>query len=427
MSKIVTYDKQRFLKIYSGIRQRPQQEIIPVTIDISGSNFDVQPINTLILGTGLSGTLNGIESCTISTISTLTTGTILLSGSGIVGDVVTNKLILGANITGSNTNGVISLSVGASSVTIPTGSIVSSGSGIVGDVITNKFVFGNNLTGSNVNGVITLSTPTIILPIIPTGSLLISSSILSNVITNKLILGTNITGSNNNGTITLSTPTIIIPTGSILTSGTPMGANRVTNKITFGGNLTISMLEGEATVIGAVAPTGSIIVSSSNLNNVITNKLVINNGLTGSNNNGVVTISQALNLTELFGESTTQLLTSDVSTAILSSSFVFGASKNYTCPVGFRTIIWVSGTVANCGTMDSVVDTYVQTNVSGVPTFVFQRTPIIDNSRLPTALTGSTMTISGTLGGFTISVTRQSGSNCYARSKWWVNHLEELV
>jgi hypothetical protein len=121
-------------------------------------------------------------------------------------------------------------------------------------------------------------------------------------------------------------------------------------------------------------------------------------------------------------------LNTDASMAVLAV-VITGLNINsfYTCTLGFRCVIWQSGTRANSGSMDCVVDLYITTDGAGVATVVVQTTPLIDTSRLLTALIASTMIVDPSVGGFTISATRPIGVTCITRAKWWVVAFEDIT
>jgi len=96
------------------------------------------------------------------------------------------------------------------------------------------------------------------------------------------------------------------------------------------------------------------------------------------------------------------------------------ANRKYSCTVGARVRIWQTGTQANSGSIDLVVDLYITTDGASVATCTVQTTPFPDRSRLPAAITSATATLAASAGGFTISASRRPGGASTTRTKFWV-------
>lgn len=121
-------------------------------------------------------------------------------------------------------------------------------------------------------------------------------------------------------------------------------------------------------------------------------------------------------------------LSTDASTAVLAQAIEgLGASRVVLATIGARVTVYTDANHAVGGGIDVVVDVSIATDVAGAATVTLTGTPIVDASRLPAAMSGTTATLAASAGGFTISATRKAGTAMHARARWSVWAFEDVT
>lgn len=120
--------------------------------------------------------------------------------------------------------------------------------------------------------------------------------------------------------------------------------------------------------------------------------------------------------------------------AVTLSQFVtagyIAANKYYNATLGVRAIIWQpSGNQINSGSMDGVVDVFIQTDSNGISTVTLQTALATNTSRLPASLSGggAGINVIQSTDGFTIQTARPTGVFCLGRCNWWIANFVELL
>lgn len=136
-------------------------------------------------------------------------------------------------------------------------------------------------------------------------------------------------------------------------------------------------------------------------------------------------------ISQLFeGNGTTADVTlgSDPSAAVMAQTLTgLSANRLYHCTLSFQVTLVRSSNHAQTCSMDCTVDLNIATNGSSVATVTVQSNVVPDISRVRSELTGATMTIAPSTGGFTIYATRPPSLACLASARWMALEIKDVT
>jgi hypothetical protein len=113
---------------------------------------------------------------------------------------------------------------------------------------------------------------------------------------------------------------------------------------------------------------------------------------------------------------------------VLYGSLISGlaASSRYHATLKTTVVIWQTADPTNVGSMDFNTDLYIATSPTSVATVTLKGTLARDLTRLPAGLSGATMTVAPSTGGFEIKATRPTGVACSCTAEWWCKRFTLL-
>jgi hypothetical protein len=101
----------------------------------------------------------------------------------------------------------------------------------------------------------------------------------------------------------------------------------------------------------------------------------------------------------------------------------FAANYNYNATVDVRSTIYLDSDHSVIGTIDGIVDMYMQFDAGLVASVTMRTAMQVDATRLHSTFTGATISAAPVTGGFTISATRPTDLACHAIASWWIKKL----